>query len=380
MSVQWVNKNTIRGAEDRVEVYIKAAWAIHDGKIARIRSVLEILTQEQEIRDLLGDTKNRLLFSKVRENLEAVRKEQNMDILTLLDSKGGVVLRTRPPYNDGDFLSNDPMVKKVIQTKQSSEKNIILSSERLEIEGEELVERCMTFGREPRGMLIGSAVPIIVDDNLIGIIQMGNLLNGATEEVDRIREGVFENKQYKKKPVGTATIFMGDLRISTNVLDDQGRRAIGTRVSKEVAGHVLTKGLSWTGRAWVVNAWYLSQYDPIKDPDGSIIGMLYVGELEQKYLDMRTRAVISHLSVIFAGMIMAFLVLMETWSEGFNVVQKLRKNEKTSGIPRILLTAMGLQSPLDDLTSPGMNDVEFVLQKPVKPATFLEYVRKSLGE
>ena len=73
-------------------------------------------------------------------------------------------------------------------------------------------------------------------------------------------------------------------------------------------------------------------------------------------------------------------VMMETWSEGFNVVDKLRENEKTRGIPRILLTALGLQSPLDELTSPGMNDVEFVLQKPVKPATFLEYVRKSLGE
>ena len=75
---------------------------------------------------------------------------------------------------------------------------------------------------------------------------------------------------------------MGDLRISINVLDDRGKRAIGTRVSKEVAEQVLKKGLSWTGRAWVVNAWYLSVYDPIKDADNNIIGMLYVGELEQK--------------------------------------------------------------------------------------------------
>jgi signal transduction histidine kinase len=36
--------------------------------------------------------------------------------------------------------------------------------------------------------------------------------------------------------------------------------------------------------------------------------MLYVGELEQKYLDLRTRAVILYLSVILAGMVMAFLM------------------------------------------------------------------------
>jgi signal transduction histidine kinase len=107
--------------------------------------------------------------------------------------------------------------------------------------------------------------------------------------------------------MGTATIFMGDLRISTNVMDSQGRRAVGTRVSKQVADQVLTEGLSWTGRAFVVDTWYLSQYDPIRDPDGDIIGMLYVGELEQKYLDIRTRAVAQFLVVTLVGMVVAFL-------------------------------------------------------------------------
>ena len=318
MCLQWVNTYTIREAENRVEVYIKAAWSILDCKISRIRSVLEILTQEQEIIDLLRNPDNPSLLITVRENLEVVRKEQDMDILTIVDSKGKVILRTRSPYNEGDILSADPMIKKVILTRHSSKNNNILASERLKIEGEELLERCIKFGGEPKGMLIGSAVPVVVDSIFIGVIQMGNLLNGATREVDRIREGVFENKYYKKKPIGTATIFMGDLRISTNVLDDRGKRAIGTRVSKEVAEHVLKKGLSWTGRAW-----YLSQYDPIKDPDNNIIGMLYVGELEQKYLDMRTRAMISHLSVIFAGMILAIIVTFSITRSMLKPIQKL---------------------------------------------------------
>ena len=75
-----------------------------------------------------------------------------------------------------------------------------------------------------------------------------------------------------------------------------------------MAEHVLERGLSWTGRAYVVDTWYLSQYDPIRDPDGNIIGMLYVGELEQKYLDLRTRAVVLNLTVILVGMIVAFLM------------------------------------------------------------------------
>ncbi len=51
----------------------------------------------------------------------------------------------------------------------------------------------------------------------------------------------------------------------------------------------------------------LAQYDPIRDPDGKVIGMLYVGELEQKYLDLRTQAVAQNLGVILAGMVVAFI-------------------------------------------------------------------------
>jgi len=118
------------------------------------------------------------------------------------------------------------------------------------------------------------------------------------------------------------------LRISTNVQDKQGRRAVGTRVSREVAEHVLEKGLSWTGRAFVVDTWYLSQYDPIKDPDGNIIGMLYVGELEQKYLDLRTSVVVLYLSVIIGGMVLAFLTFFFLTRNVLNPIKKLSEATK----------------------------------------------------
>jgi two-component system NtrC family sensor kinase len=308
MSVKSINKNTIREAQNRVELYIRGAWEIHNNGIGKIRSSLEVLTHKQELIDLLNNSNNSTLLNEVKNDLEKVRKRLKMDILNLVDSQGKVILRTRFPYNNNDTLCDDPMINKVISTNIGSENNIILSSERLLIEGEGLVEHCIKFGGEPKGMLMGSALPIKVNNKTVGIIQMGRLLNGATETVDRIRDAVFENKKYEGIPIGTATIFMGDLRISTNVLDSQDNRAIGTRVSEEVAEHVLKKGLSWTGRALVVNSWYLSQYDPIRDPDGKIIGMLYVGELEKKYLDMRTQTVITFLSIIFAGMIFAFIV------------------------------------------------------------------------
>jgi two-component system NtrC family sensor kinase len=308
MNVNYANTNTIREARNRVHIYTRAAWEILDAKTECVRLASEILAQDQVIRDLLRDPDNPQLSAAALDYLETMRQEQGMNILNLIAPDGTVILRTRAPFNTGDSLATDPMVKQVISSRQSSSGNIILPLERLDVEGNGLIERCIAVDGEPRGMLAGAAVPVIEGGDLLGIIQMGELLNGAAENVDKIRDAVFENEYYKGKPVGTATIFMGDLRISTNVLDNQGRRAVGTRVSEDVAEQVLEKGLQWTGRAFVVDTWYLSQYDPIRDPDGNIIGMLYVGELEQKYLDLRTRAVALHLTVILAGMVLAFLV------------------------------------------------------------------------
>lgn len=306
LSVNLVNTNTIREAEGRVQIYMRAAWEIHDSKVGRTRSALEVLARDPLVVNFVVTGGSDAASEPVQEALEAVRRDQKMDILNVLSSEGRVLLRTRPPYNTGDNLAQDPLIKQAMTLRQSSSGNIIMAQERLDIEGSELIERCLAVGGEPQGMFSGAAVPVVYDGRLVGFLEMGTLLNGATEKVDAMRDAVFANEIYQGKPVGTATIFMGDLRISTNVLDNQGRRAVGTRVSQEVADRVLKEGLSWTGRAFVVDTWYLSQYDPIRNPDGQVIGMLYVGELEQKYLDLRTRTVALNLSVILAGMILAF--------------------------------------------------------------------------
>lgn len=308
VTFNYVNTNTIREAENRVRIYMRAAWEIHDSEIEPVRSAAEVLSQRGTIRELLSEPQNEQLRLRIQEELEPVRQSHGADILNLMTPDGTVIVRTRFPYNTGDTVTDDPMVRKVINAQQSSAGNVIFPMARLDVEGPGLIERTLSYNGDPRGMLAGAAVPVVENGQLLGIIQMGRLLNGYIEEVDRIRDAVFANEYYQGKPVGTATIFMDDLRISTNVQDNQGRRAVGTRVSREVAEHVLEKGLSWTGRAFVVDTWYLSQYDPIKDPDGTIIGMLYVGELEQKYLDLRTRAVLLTLSVILAGMILTFIM------------------------------------------------------------------------
>jgi two-component system NtrC family sensor kinase len=322
-SILWVNRNTIREAEERVNLYTRSAWEIYDSKLARLQAAGETLASSGMMVELLKNPDDQQKLEEIRSSLEGIRRAQGMDILNVMDPSGRVLLRARTPEQQGDDLSNDPLVKQALDNSRSTAGTILLTGDRLTTEGRSLFNWVMQFGGEPQGMLQAAAIPVMDGGRLIGIIEAGTVLNGAAEKVDRIRDAVFKNEIYDGKPLGTATIFMGDLRISTNVLDADGNRAIGTRVSPEVADQVLAKGLPWTGPAWVVDRSYLAKYDPIRDPNGNVIGMLYVGELAQKYLDVRQRAVAIFLAVTLAGMAVALIVFFMIARSVVRPIQRL---------------------------------------------------------
>ena len=93
--------------------------------------------------------------------------------------------------------------------------------------------------------------------------------------------------EIKSKTEQTATIFQkikdGYLRIATNVLKQDGSRATGTYIpnSSEVVESI-EKGITYFGRAFVVDDWYLTAYEPIKI-NGIVKGILYVGVKEKDY-------------------------------------------------------------------------------------------------
>ncbi|HEY3425249.1 MAG TPA: cache domain-containing protein [Negativicutes bacterium] len=74
----------------------------------------------------------------------------------------------------------------------------------------------------------------------------------------------------------TVTIFLADTRVATNVVRD-GRRAVGTKAADNVKKAVLDNGRFFLGEAEVVGAKYQTCYAPLRDAEGKIIGMFYVG-------------------------------------------------------------------------------------------------------
>ncbi len=92
---------------------------------------------------------------------------------------------------------------------------------------------------------------------------------------------------------GTCTIFQrieGDrlLRISTSVVGKDGKRAIGTFIppDSKVAQEILS-GKPYRGRAYVVDDWYITAYEPIRGEDGTVIGAICSGVREQSVPSFR---------------------------------------------------------------------------------------------
>lgn len=88
----------------------------------------------------------------------------------------------------------------------------------------------------------------------------------------------------------SSTIFQrmndrGDmLRVCTNIEKLDGTRAIGTYIpatnpdgKPNPVVSTLLRGDTFLGRAYVVNAWYVTAYEPIYDDTGTVIGSLFVG-------------------------------------------------------------------------------------------------------
>ena len=76
---------------------------------------------------------------------------------------------------------------------------------------------------------------------------------------------------------GHVTIFRDDTRVATTVKNTAGDRSVGTKASEKISNLVLKEGKSYTGKAEVVGEEYHCAYEPIKDTNGQIIGMLFVG-------------------------------------------------------------------------------------------------------
>jgi two-component system NtrC family sensor kinase len=310
----------VNEAEDRVKNDLNTARLISLEKLDWVRQAAEFTAVRTFMEKVLLQNNPSQDYINV---LKSFKASEGLDILTFTDSNGIVVLRVNNPESKGDDQSKQELVQAVLTKRTSAMGTIIVSADDLKAESPLLAEkahfifvdtpmaRSRSETEETAGMMLMAAVPVFSDTKtFIGVVYAGVLVNHNYEIVDEVKQTVFQGAVYKGRDIGTATIFQDDVRISTNVHNADGSRAIGTRIAADVYQKVVVEGKQYIGRAFVVNDWYISAYEPIKDYVGKIVGLLYVGLLEQKYTDIKNRAILIFSGITLTGVILSILLAL----------------------------------------------------------------------
>ncbi len=224
---------------------------------------------------------------------------------------------------------------------------------------------------EDRGMMIRALYPVIDEQGQVqAILDAGVLLNANFTFVDVIRDLVYGPGSLIEGSIGTVTVFLEDVRITTNVPIRPGERALGTRVSNEVRSNVLDQGNTWIARAFVVNDWYISSYEPITDIDGNRVGMLYAGFLEAPFRQSLINALIVLILLFFVLMGLTSLVAVKGAKSFFkpielmsSVVQATRKGEDKRIGEIISKDEIGSLANEFDVMLDLLNERKILLQK-----------------
>jgi two-component system NtrC family sensor kinase len=250
-----------------------------------------------------GDT------TAARTLLAAAKVSSDLDFLNVLDLDGRIVASSSDQAQIGADENAWPVVRSALAGEERAAVDVFSSAQlaaiSLGLRDQAHLPILATESSassdsriEDRGLVIHAAAPIRNENGrLIGVLQGGLLLNRNLDFVDYINNIVYSPGSLPPGSRGTATLFLDDVRIATNVRLFEGERALGTRVSRQVYDRVIRDGGFFLDRAFVVNDWYVSGYEPIRDSMGERVGMLYVGYLEQPFSEARHRALVATMTL-----------------------------------------------------------------------------------
>ncbi len=282
---------------------------------------------------------------RIQDQLAVMRETTGFDFVNVTDLHGRWILTQGSAPAGASKLG--PLHRQVVTWGTPGVDIEIYSREDLENENPQLSEaarialvetpHAAPSGRtlEDRAMVIRVIVPVRdPKGTMLALLDGGVVLNNSFGLVDGIRDLVYGPESLPEGSFGTVTLFLDDVRISTNVPVSPGERALGTRVSQVVRTSVLEQGNTWVDYAFVVNDWYISAYEPISDAYGRRVGMLYAGFLEAPFRHAYYRALGAALLLLLLGMLIASLVVARGAKAIFKpiesiaaVVRDIRKGE-----------------------------------------------------
>jgi len=257
--------------------------------------------------------------------LRETAQSRGFDFLYLVDD-GGEVLASEYPFAATSIRWDWPIVTSALSGHSRTAIDVFDPAElsaiapglaaRARLELLPTVDSAPTTRtEETRGLVLQAASPVTLASGRHAALVGGILLNQNLGFVDTINSLIYHGSGLPRGSLGTVTLFLDDVRISTNVRLFENRRAIGTRVSAAVRRAVLENGGTWLDSAFVVNDWYISGYEPLLDSYDRRVGMLYAGFLQQPFTEAKRRTLLE-IGLAFLIAMAATVPLFLRWTAG----------------------------------------------------------------
>jgi two-component system NtrC family sensor kinase len=294
---------------------LESAQEVYLERLDHINNVVVTTASNTRIQDALTSRN----MERVADELLGIKFREELDILTVTDSDGTVLLRASDLGSSGDNIRHEELIKGVLSDGEAVASTVIISNDDLRMESRLLAERASEVytnltdnesltNVEAKVMMMGAAAPVFdYQGALIGVVQGGKLLDTDRDLVCDINRSVFDGAEYEGEPVGFVTIYQDDVAIHNCPAEGDSTELVGTLLSDEVYDQVVGMGEPWVGRDYVADSTYVAAYEPIRNSQNEIIGILQIGTLEQVYLDIRNQIIIAFLVVTLIGAFIAML-------------------------------------------------------------------------
>jgi methyl-accepting chemotaxis protein len=170
-----------------------------------------------------------------------------LDYLVITDNSANVFIRAHAVDQFGDNIGNQINIQKALRGETS-----------VGFEDGAVVKFSIRAGTPMKNE----------NGDIVGAISLGFVL-GDERFVDEL----------KKNQNVEATLFYGNVRYQNTIVDSKGARIVGTQSEdSEVEDVVLRQGRVLYGRTVIEDVPYMGSYIPIRGANGTITGMLFIGE------------------------------------------------------------------------------------------------------
>ena len=306
ITVVFLGKMAVNDARQTINSNLKIARNICQSVQDNLKYVVR--DQNRRVYTLMAEDQIDLLKNEYTKVVE----KNNLDFFLVTDNFGKIIISMSSPQFEGSDYSRDFFVRKALrgQIYVSTE---ILEEQELERLG--ILEKARIPGIKPvQGLVIKTSMPIINNNEMIvGTMTAGYLLNNNNSFI------------IKKITEGTdlvSSIFLGDVRVCSNLPLNKGVSVVGTRLDPEVFKEIREKKSDYLARINVGDKWYLAGYSALYNSQKKIIGILGIGLPEKNIFALRDQLIkLFILAVIISGILALSLGLLN----GGAIVKSINK-------------------------------------------------------